>query len=95
MELSWDLQNPHGRPYFLWEESLTLEQLKGILCEESPRRYYYMARILHEADYNDVWKFIRPQDIAVHWRDIEPYLGNRREYWNFLLAEWHHADLLA
>ena len=93
--LTSDLSREDAIPYFLWDQPMTVAELRGRL-ERSPasERYRLLGMILREAREPDVWKFTTPQEVARAWSDIEPNLGRRRAFWQFLLASWREAGLI-
>lgn len=95
--LSRNLDDPEANPYFLWSETMTVAELRAILAgEEGPdEQLVYMARILREARYQDVWKFLTPQQVAANWDGLQRRLGRMRGFWNFLLTGWRQHGLLS
>lgn len=83
------------RPYFLWDECLTWEQLQAILDNPShPQFLYYLGKTLREADYGDIWKLVSVQSVLLHFNHILPFLGRKREFWQFLINGWKKLGLL-
>lgn len=77
----------NGRPYFLWDCKLTRSEFeKHIANLEDPEvRAYFAAKLLRQAKPDDVFLFLTAQEIANLWHDMLPDLGNKREFWNWLL----------
>ncbi len=92
--LSTDMNSPFAVPYFLWDEPMTVAELKRRLSRRSPERIRLLGKILREARDTDVWKFTTPQDVAGDFSELSPYLGRRREFWKFLLAAWEKEGLI-
>jgi hypothetical protein len=93
--LSTDLNNPSAIPYFLWDEPLTVAQLREKLTSASPpEQRRWLAKILREARDQDVWLFTTPGAVSRQWDELAPLLGRRREFWRFLLGAWRDAGLL-
>lgn len=83
------LVDPQGRPYFLWDEDLDLDAFVARLRDPADdARHYYMGKLLRQAKPDDVFTFLRPQEIADAWPFIERYLGTTRPFWHWLLATW-------
>jgi len=83
------LVDAHGRPYFLWDEDLTLEEFVARLRDPAPdARAYYLGKLLRQAKPDDVFTFVHPQEIADAWTEIERYLGNARPFWTWLIGTW-------
>ena len=69
--LTTDMRDEDSRPYFLWDEPLTIRQLREILRSGSEQeRLAYMAKILREARYEDVWEFLSVDDLVRHWEQL-------------------------
>lgn len=93
--LSTDLEKPSAVPYFLWDEPVTVAELKQRLASASRlEQARLLAKILREARDTDVWKFTTPQEVWRRWDEIAPMLGRRREFWRFLLEFWEKEGLL-
>jgi hypothetical protein len=90
-----DINDKESVPYFLWNEKTTLAEFQAILAnKQEPDRPLYLARLLREGRVEDVWKFLRPRDVAQSWDEISPHLGHRRDFWSFLLDVWRRHDVL-
>lgn len=93
--LTLNLKDQTKRPYFLWDEAATIEDLRRILRSGPPReRVRYMAKILREARFEDVWEFLTVTDLLHHWVQLQPYLGRKREYWAFFFRAWRARGLI-
>ena len=94
--LSTDLDDPGAVPYFLWDEPMTVAELRARLEHASPpERRRLLAKILREARDTDVWRFTTPSEVQARWRELSIHLGRRRAFWEFLLGRWRDAGLLA
>jgi hypothetical protein len=93
--LSTDLDDPRAIPYFLWDDPMTVAELRERLRTVSPpERHRLLGKILREARDSDVWRFTTPAEVSSSWAQIEPHLGRRRGFWTFLFAEWRAQGLL-
>ncbi len=93
--LSTDLDDDEAVPYFLWDDPLTVRELKQILAHASaPERDRWLGKVLRQARDTDVWRFTTPDEVVVRWATLEPHLGQRRGLWSFLLGEWRRQGLL-
>jgi len=89
------MKDEDSRPYFLWDEPLTIRQLREILRSGSEQeRLAYMAKILREARCEDVWEFLSVDDLVRHWEQLAPRLVRRRAFLEFLLRKWRELGLL-
>ena len=89
--MSLDLDDPEGIPYFLWDEPMTLSELRARL--DGAERIHLLGLILREARDTDVWRFTTPAEVVASWPELQRYLGGRRPFWQFLLARWRDLGL--
>ncbi len=93
--LSTNLEKASAVPYFLWDEPMTVAELKRRLVEASAaERTRLLGKILREARDTDVWKFTTPEEVWRRWNEISRHLGRRRSFWEFLLDCWHEEGLV-
>lgn len=93
--LSTDLSDPSAIPYFLWDEPMTVAELKGRLESASPaEQARLLGKLLREARDTDVWAFTTPEEVSRRWPEIAPHLGRRRAFWEFLLGRWREEGLI-
>ncbi|MBA3601198.1 MAG: hypothetical protein H0W45_08185 [Acidobacteria bacterium] len=93
--LSTDLEKASAVPYFLWDEPMTVAELKRRLASASDaEKTRLLAKLLREARDTDVWKFTTPREVWRRWNEIAPQLGRRREFWRFLFEFWEKEGLL-
>ncbi len=93
--LSTDLSSPSIVPYFLWDEPLTVAELRQKLKSGSvEERNRLLGKILREARDTDVWQFTTPKEVWENWDALEKYLGRRREFWKFLFEFWEKEGLI-
>jgi hypothetical protein len=93
--LSTDLDDSSALPYFMWDEPMSVAELRHRLITASPlERIRLLAKLLREARDTDVWKFTTPRDVRRDWPEISRQLGRRRAFWEFLLDRWQIEGLL-
>ena len=93
--LSTDLDDPDAIPYFMWDEPITVAELRAKLLNASaPEARRLLAKILREARDTDAWRFTSPGEVLRRWSELAPRLGRRRAFWKFLLEQWREAGLL-
>ncbi len=93
--LTTDLGREKERPYFLWDEDLTIEEFKRLLRGEDGRvRPLFLVKLLREARDIDVWRFVTPEEVAEAFPLIAHRLGRRRAFWSFLLGRWRRDGFL-
>ncbi len=94
VNLTTDLSRDEAIPYFLWDQPITVAELRRRLSGPPEERYRYLGAILREAREPDVWRFTTPTEVVREWNRLEPQLGRRREFWRFLLAQWRELGLV-
>src|SRR5207249_4141594 len=78
--LSTDLDDPSAVPYFLWDEPMTVAELRARLGTASPpERTRLLGKILREARDTDVWRFTSPSEVSRLWPELSPDLGATSE----------------
>jgi hypothetical protein len=93
--LSTNLDDPNGRPYFLWSEDITFAGLREKLASpDLDERALWMGRVMREARYQDVFKLLRLRDVLQLWQRIDRHLGRSREFWHWLIEGWRRDGLL-
>src|ERR1041384_3403871 len=81
-----------GRPYFLWEEDITLEVFRRRLVDPDPEvRAYYLGKLMRQAKPDDVFTFATLREIRELFPLLGRYLGRTREFWIWVLAQWKVA----
>jgi hypothetical protein len=55
---------------------------------DEAQRLWLMAKILRDARYRDVWKFISLRDFLKYRQRLMPRLGRERDFWQFLYSSW-------
>lgn len=93
--LSTKLSDPGAVPYFLWDDPMTVAELKVYLDSASEsERLRLLALILREARDPDVWLFVTPAEVVRLWPRLVGRLGRRRSFWEFLLERWKRLGLV-
>ena len=93
--LTTDLDKPDAVPYFLWDEPMTVAELRRRLAELSkPERIRLLGKVLREARDTDVWRFTSPAEVVAQWPQLYRHLGRRRRFWEFVLDTWRRQGLV-
>ena len=93
--LTTDLSRDDGRPYFLWDEDLTLGEFRRLLRDGPPEeRDRLLGKLLREARDTDVWAFVTPREVADALPRIARRVGRRLDFWSFLIQGWQRDGLL-
>ena len=83
-------------PYFLWDETISEDELKEVLKKGTPhQKYHYISKILREASYNDVWKYLSVSDISKSWDLLKNRLGKKKNFWIFMLDNWRKHGFIS
>lgn len=87
--LSSALDDPASVPYFLWDEPMTVAELRNRLrLGSDPERTRLLGKILREARDTEAWIFTTPESVAQNWKALSLHLGKRRVFWEFLFESW-------
>ncbi len=82
-----------GRPYFLWDVDMTLDEFRARLEDPDPEvRAYLLGKLLRQARPEDVERFVSDDQIRAIWSSMERYLGRSREYWRARLGMPRSVD---
>ena len=94
--LSVDLSDPDSRPYFFWDEDVSVAELRATLASggDEHERLRLLGKLLREARDMDVWRFVTPSEVAAALPALGRRLGRRRPFWEFLINGWRSDGLL-
>ncbi len=94
--LSTDLTQGDKRPYFLWDEDVTVAELRSALRgDDRELRLRLLGKMLREARDSDVWLFVTPEEVEKELPLLTRRLGRRAPFWNWLIGGWRQDGLLA
>ncbi|HVK77533.1 MAG TPA: hypothetical protein VM734_29710 [Kofleriaceae bacterium] len=83
------LVDARGRPYFLWDEDMTLAVFRERLRDPDPEvRAYFLGKLMRQAKPDDVFSFVTLAEVVAAFPAVERYLGHTREFWSWLLGQW-------
>ena len=95
VKMTTDIDDPDAVPYFLWDEPMTVSELRRRLGEApEPERILLLSRILREARDTEAWRFTTPEEVVRLWPRLSLHLGRRRAFWEFLLGRWKEKGLV-
>lgn len=87
------LTDANGRPYFLWDVDMSLDAFRAALAsDERATRAYWTGKLMRQAKPDDVLTFVSLTQIGALWPEIQPYLGQTRPFWSWLLQKWGVVD---
>src|SRR5262245_6643797 len=94
--LTLDLSEEDRRPYFLWDEDLSVRELRARLAgPDLHERRRLRGKLLREARDIDVWLFVSPAEVVREFPSVRHRLGRRLAFWEFLLRGWERLGILA
>jgi hypothetical protein len=83
------LVDAKGRPYFLWDDDMTLDEFRSRLRGGDVEvRAYLTGKLMRQAKPDDVFQFVRLAELVELWPKLERYLGRSRPMWKWLLERW-------
>ncbi len=92
---SESLLGASGRPYFLWDTNLTLEEFHARLnSDDQEVRSYFIAKLMRQAKPDDVLTFLTPAQVETAFPSVTKHLGQSRPFWSWLLAKWRELGVL-
>lgn len=93
--LTTDMTQRDLRPYFLWDEDVSVAELEAILAgPPAPARDRLFGKMLREARDLDVWTFVTPATVARELPGLRRRVGRRFGFWQFLIEGWRTDGLL-
>jgi hypothetical protein len=96
LPLTAELDKEDRRPYFLWDEDISVREFRRRLAGGDPQeRLRLLGKLMREARDTDVWLFISPLEAAEALPRLQRHLGRRRAFWEFLIEGWRRLGLLA
>lgn len=82
--------NHNEIPYFAWDRHLTVKAIRERLEALSGVEWSRLAAwIMREAAFRDVWQFLSPHQAYARLNEIQPFLGRKRSFWQYILGTWH------
>lgn len=94
--LTTDLDRLDLRPYFFWDEDVSIGELRAVLGgPSSDERDRLLGKMLREARDIDVWRFVSPEDVAQALPRLRRRVGRRYEFWRWLIDGWRSDGLLS
>lgn len=94
--MTTDMARGDRRPYFLWDEDVSIDELRAALSTaDREQRLRWMGKMLREARDIDVWHFVTPEEVASTLPELGRRLGRRKAFWEFLIRGWREDGILA
>ncbi len=88
------LVDAQNRPYFLWDCDVTLGRFRVLLVDPDPEvRAYFLGKLMRQAKPDDVFQFATVATLRETWPQLDRYLGNKREFWRWLLDSWQEMGI--
>jgi hypothetical protein len=93
--LSTRLDRDDAIPYFLWDDPMTVAELRRRLATASrSEANRLLGRILREARDTDVWRFTTPEIVVARRDELSRHQGRRRPFREYLLGRWRADGLI-
>jgi hypothetical protein len=90
-----DLTDGSAVPYFLWDESLSLDELRRRLAgDDEEERVRLTAKVMREARFDEAVGLVPVAEIVADYPRLRRNLGRRLAFWDFLIAEWRSLGLV-
>ncbi|MBI5851993.1 MAG: hypothetical protein HZB39_13350 [Planctomycetes bacterium] len=94
------LTDAKGRPYFLWDMELTLDEFRALLRDgDDTTKAWLIGKLMRQAKPDDVFEFVTLDEIRTRFAAIERHLGRSGPMWKWLLTDWavdtHHSEQTA
>jgi len=80
------LCDAQGRPYFLWDCDVTLDEFTRKLEVRGDTRDYWLCALLRQAKPDDVLTFVSLEDVREAWPRIGSRVGKAAAFWSWRLA---------
>ena len=91
-----DLSQEDDVPYFMWDYRYSLREIRSILRgDDARRRLWLMAKIMRDARYADVWKFLTLDEFLEYRNELLPRLGRQSAFWEFMYSRWVKQGIVA
>lgn len=87
------LVDGRGRPYFLWDVDMTVDEFRKALLDPDPCvRGYLIGKLMRQAKPDDVFLFVSLDVIRLQWPFIEKHLGETADFWRWILEGWERVE---
>ena len=87
------LVDDRDRPYFLWDDEMTMAEFRAQLHDVDPEvRAYFIGKLMRQAKPDDVFSFVSLDEIYDLLPAIDRYLGRTRAFWHWLLERWRPSS---
>ena len=96
-QISRNTDAPDVIPYFNWDAPVTNAEVRDALAHGTEEdRLFWTARILSEARYADVWRYLSlSRDVLPRWERVRVRLGRKRRFWEYLVRGWRHDGFIS
>lgn len=96
MRLTTDLRDGSAVPYFLWDEPLTLDDLRRRMGgSDEDERLRLAAKVMREARFDEAVDLVPVAKMVADYPRLRRHLGRRLAFWDFLMAEWRFLGLVS
>ena len=87
------MTNPQSqRPYFFWDYDITEDEVREILRgDDEPHKLWVMGRILERARFDDVWRYVAPDDVRRYFEQLQ-LRPQVRKVWAHAIEIWNRDE---
>ena len=78
------------KPSFCWDRNWNIAEIRTKLAQSEGHEHLALtAWILREGTFAEIWALLRPSEVYLILTALMPFLGRRKEYWNYTFNVWH------
>ena len=80
------------RPYFFWDYDIREDEIRGILAgANGVEKAWVISRILQYAKWEDIWRYLKPEDIRQNLALLHFRLPQDRDAWSYAVERWSRS----
>lgn len=77
------------RPYFFWDYDIREDEVRGILAgANAVEKAWVISRILQYAKWDDIWRYLKPEDIRQNLPLLRFRRPQDRDAWSYAVERW-------
>ena len=77
------------RPYFFWDYDIREDEVRGILAgANGVEKAWVISRILQYAKWEDIWRYLKPEDIRQNLPRLDFRRPQDRDAWSYAVERW-------
>jgi hypothetical protein len=80
------------RPYFFWDYDIREDEIRGILAgANGVEKAWVISRILQYAKWDDIWRYLTPDDIRQNLPRLDFRRPQDRDAWAYAVERWSRS----